>query len=59
MQRFNATVSRTKDTSTLMVGLIDKLVEEKNLLQLHSSEVHDTHVKSLDDFQKAYEVLIP
>lgn len=58
MQRFSATVARTKETSTQMVGLIDKLLEEKNLLQLHSSEAHETHVKSLADFQKAYEVLI-
>ncbi|XP_078152877.1 P-loop containing nucleoside triphosphate hydrolases superfamily protein [Carex rostrata] len=54
-ERFSATVARTKETSTQMVGLIDKLLEEKNLLQLHSSEAHETHVKSLADFQKAYE----
>ncbi|KAJ4783167.1 Kinesin-like protein [Rhynchospora pubera] len=54
-ERFQASVARTKETSILMVDLFNNLLEEKNLLQLHSTEAHDTHVKSIADFQKAYE----
>lgn len=45
--------------SSFILGLFDKYVEETSKLQSHSNHTHEAQVKSLEDFQKAYEVIDP
>ncbi|XP_072998391.1 kinesin-like protein KIN-5C [Typha latifolia] len=54
-ERFRTSLARTKEMSGSILGLLDKLMEESMNFQNHSSHVHETHVQSLADFQKAYE----
>jgi len=42
--------------STYIIGLFDKYVEETSKLQSHSNNTHEAQMKSIEDFQMAYEV---
>ncbi|KAJ6800792.1 kinesin-like protein KIN-5C isoform X2 [Iris pallida] len=54
-ERFNASLDRTKEISTFILGLLDELGEESNKLQSHSIMVHEVQAMSIAGFQKAYE----
>uniref|UniRef100_A0A0E0QMC1 Kinesin-like protein n=1 Tax=Oryza rufipogon TaxID=4529 RepID=A0A0E0QMC1_ORYRU len=54
-ESFRISLDRTKDMSSFILGLFDKYVEETSKLQSHSNHTHEAQVKSLEDFQKAYE----
>ncbi|KAJ6833050.1 kinesin-like protein KIN-5C [Iris pallida] len=54
-ERFNASLDRTKEVSTFILGLLEELGEKSNKLQSHSSFVHEVQETSIADFQKAYE----
>jgi hypothetical protein len=58
-QSFCISLDRTKDMSSFILGLFEKYVEETSKLQNHSNHTHEAQVKSLEEFQKAYEVIHP
>jgi kinesin family member 11 len=49
-------LDRTKEMSTFIIGLFDKYVEETSKLHSHSNNTHEAQMKSIEDFQIAYEV---
>uniref|UniRef100_A0A0D9XAV0 Kinesin-like protein n=1 Tax=Leersia perrieri TaxID=77586 RepID=A0A0D9XAV0_9ORYZ len=54
-ESFRVSLDRTKNMSSFILGLFDKYAEETSKLQNHSNQTHEAQVKSLQDFQKAYE----
>ncbi|CAM0911628.1 unnamed protein product [Alopecurus aequalis] len=52
---FSISLDRTKDMSSFILGLFEKYLEETSKLQNHSNHTHEAQVKSLEEFQKAYE----
>ena len=58
-QSFSISLDRTKDMSSFILGLFEKYVEETSKLQNHTNQTHEAQVKSLEEFQKAYEVIHP
>lgn len=56
VQRFDASVEQTKDISEYSQGFLHKLLEESKRLEDHVNVVNDLKMKSIADFQKAYEV---
>ncbi|KAM0877192.1 hypothetical protein ACQ4PT_035653 [Festuca glaucescens] len=52
---FCISLDRTKDMSSFILGLFEKYVEETSKLQNHTNHTHEAQVKSLEEFQKAYE----
>jgi len=52
---FCISLDRTKDMSSFILGLFEKYLEETSKLQNHSNHTHEEQVKSLEEFQKAYE----
>ena len=56
LQSFLISLDRTKEMSTFIIGLFDKYVEETSKLHSHSNNTHEAQMKSIEDFQIAYEV---
>ncbi|XP_062192752.1 kinesin-like protein KIN-5C [Phragmites australis] len=54
-ESFQISLDRAKEMSTFIIGLFDKYVEETSKLQSHSNSTHEAQMKSLEDFQNAYE----
>ncbi|CAO2177365.1 unnamed protein product [Urochloa humidicola] len=54
-ESFLISLDRTKEMSTFIIGLFDKYVEETLKLHSHSNNTHETQMKSIQDFQMAYE----
>ncbi|KAF3441637.1 hypothetical protein FNV43_RR15552 [Rhamnella rubrinervis] len=54
-QRFHASIEQTKDISEYSQGFLNKLLEESKKLEDHVTVVNDLKMKSIADFQKAYE----
>nr|CAB3481731.1 unnamed protein product [Digitaria exilis] len=55
-ESFLISLDRTKEMSTFIIGLFDKYVEETSKLHNHSTNTHEAQMKSIEDFQMAYEV---
>lgn len=56
LQSFRISLDRTKEMSTYIIGLFDKYVEETSKLHSHTNNTHEAQMKSIEDFQMAYEV---
>nr|CAB3483808.1 unnamed protein product [Digitaria exilis] len=54
-ESFLISLDRTKEMSTFIIGLFDKYVEETSKLHNHSTNTHEAQMKSIEDFQMAYE----
>ncbi|KAK8451674.1 hypothetical protein SEVIR_6G249100v4 [Setaria viridis] len=54
-ESFLISLDRTKDMSTFIIGLFNKYVEETSKLHSHSNNTHEAQMKSIEDFQMAYE----
>ncbi|KAM7264573.1 hypothetical protein ACFE04_002256 [Oxalis oulophora] len=54
-QRFNDGLQQTKDISEYINGFLDKLSEESIRLQNHAVNADEVQMKSISEFQKAYE----
>ncbi|RLM61779.1 hypothetical protein C2845_PM14G20930 [Panicum miliaceum] len=54
-ESFLISLDRTKEMSTFIIGLFDKYVEETSKLHSHSNNTHEAQMKSIEDFQIAYE----
>ncbi|KAJ0028790.1 hypothetical protein Pint_36047 [Pistacia integerrima] len=54
-QRFLATVEKTKDISEYTNGFIQNLLEESKRLENYAVKADEIQMKSIADFQKAYE----
>ncbi|XP_044489949.1 kinesin-like protein KIN-5C [Mangifera indica] len=54
-QRFLATIEKTKDISEYSSGFIQKLLEESKSLENYAVQADEVQIKSIADFQKAYE----
>ncbi|CAL5014111.1 unnamed protein product [Urochloa decumbens] len=54
-QSFRISLDRTTEMSTFIIGLFDKYVEETLKLHSHSNNTHEAQMKSIEDFQMAYE----
>ncbi|GMN39448.1 hypothetical protein TIFTF001_008676 [Ficus carica] len=54
-QRFNATAEQLKDISECSQGFLRKLFDERKKLESHVVEVNETKMKTIAEFQKAYE----
>ncbi|CAO2207584.1 unnamed protein product [Urochloa humidicola] len=54
-ESFLISLDRTKEMSTFIIGLFDKYVEETMKLHSHSNSTHEAQMKSIEDFQMAYE----
>lgn len=55
-QRFHASIEQTKSISEYSQGFLHKLLQESKILEDHVTTVNDFKMKSIDEFQKAYEV---
>ncbi|RLN04146.1 hypothetical protein C2845_PM13G25800 [Panicum miliaceum] len=54
-ESFLISLDRTKEMSIFIIGLFDKYVEETSKLHSHSNNTHEAQMKSIEDFQIAYE----
>ncbi|XP_024019672.1 kinesin-like protein KIN-5C [Morus notabilis] len=54
-QRFNATAEQLKDISEYSQGFLQGLYDERKKLESHVTEVNETKMKTIADFQKAFE----
>ncbi|XP_062195793.1 kinesin-like protein KIN-5C [Phragmites australis] len=54
-ESFRISLDRAREMSNFIIGLFDKYVEETSKLHSHSNNTHEAQMKSLEDFQKAYE----
>ncbi|XP_015581587.2 kinesin-like protein KIN-5C [Ricinus communis] len=54
-QKFHVSGERTKEISDYMNGFLQKLLEQSKWLQNHGAHADETQLKSIADFQKAYE----
>ncbi|KAH7512183.1 hypothetical protein FEM48_Zijuj12G0063400 [Ziziphus jujuba var. spinosa] len=54
-QRFHASIEQTKSISEYSQGFLHKLLQESKILEDHVTTVNDFKMKSIDEFQKAYE----
>ncbi|CAL5000311.1 unnamed protein product [Urochloa decumbens] len=54
-ESFRISLDRTTEMSTFIIGLFDKYVEETLKLHSHSNNTHEAQMKSIEDFQMAYE----
>lgn len=55
-QRFNVSIEHTKDISEYTSGFLGNLVEESKNLEGHAKHIEEIQMKSIAEFQKAYEV---
>lgn len=55
-QRFQVTIERTKDIAEYTNGFLQKLLEESKSLENYAVQADENQMKSIADFQKAYEV---
>ena len=55
-QRFNVSIHHTTNISEFINGIFDKLMEESKDLGNHANQADEIQTKSIDEFQKAYEV---
>lgn len=56
-QRFLATIEKTKDISEYTNGFLQKLLEELKKLEYYAVQADEIQMKSIADFQKAFEVI--
>ncbi|XP_074589164.1 kinesin-like protein KIN-5C [Curcuma longa] len=54
-ERFSNSLIHVKEASQFIHGLLDKFGEEMKKLQCHSSQMHESYSKSIQEFQKEYE----
>ncbi|KAG2682994.1 hypothetical protein I3843_10G011500 [Carya illinoinensis] len=54
-QRFNVSVEQTRDISDFSQGFLQKLLEESKRLENYAVQADEIHVRSIAEFQKAYE----
>ncbi|KAI6674070.1 hypothetical protein NL676_001976 [Syzygium grande] len=54
-QRFNVSIEHTKDISEYTNGFLGKLIEESKNLEGHAAHIEEIQMKSIAEFQKAYE----
>ncbi|KAK9194126.1 hypothetical protein WN944_004828 [Citrus x changshan-huyou] len=54
-QRFQVTIERTKDIAEYTNGFLQKLLEESKSLENYAVQADENQMKSIADFQKAYE----
>ncbi|GAY33075.1 hypothetical protein CUMW_005500 [Citrus unshiu] len=54
-QRFQVTIERTKDIAEHTNGFLQKLLEESKSLENYAVQADENQMKSIADFQKAYE----
>ncbi|XP_050227654.1 kinesin-like protein KIN-5C [Mercurialis annua] len=54
-QKFHINGERTKEISEYMNGFLQKLLDQSEALQNHVAHANDNQLKSIVDFQKAYE----
>lgn len=54
-ERFHASIDRTNETSTFILGLLNKLGEESHRLETHEKQFHNLQENSIAEFQKVYE----
>ncbi|KAA8516740.1 hypothetical protein F0562_017062 [Nyssa sinensis] len=55
-QRFNASIEHTKNISEFTHEFLQKLLEESRRLGGHATQVDEIQMKTIAEFQKAYEV---
>lgn len=55
-QRFSVSIEHTKDISEYTNGFLGKLIEESKNLEGHAAHIEEIQMKSIAEFQKAYEV---
>lgn len=56
LQRFHVSIENTKNMSKFTHGLLQKLSEESSRLEKHATQADDVQMKSITEFQKAFEV---
>lgn len=56
MQRFTSSIEHLINTSETIHEFLDKILEESKSLERHATEVDEIQLKSIVEFQKAYEV---
>ncbi|KAI3434029.1 Kinesin motor domain-containing protein [Psidium guajava] len=54
-QRFSVSIEHTKGISEYTNGLLGKLIEESKNLECHATQIEEIQMKSIAEFQKAYE----
>ncbi|KAL2531225.1 kinesin-related protein [Abeliophyllum distichum] len=54
-QRFTSSIEHLINTSETIHEFLDKLLEESKSLEMHATEVDEIQLKSIVEFQKAYE----
>ncbi|KAG2686633.1 hypothetical protein I3843_09G015600 [Carya illinoinensis] len=54
-QRFNVSIEQTRDISDYTHGFLQKLLEESKRLEHYAVHADETQVRSIAEFQKAYE----
>ncbi|WCJ34284.1 Kinesin-like protein KIN-5C [Euphorbia peplus] len=54
-QKFNVSGEQTKEVSDYMNGFLERLTEQSKELQNHATQADEVQLKSISDFQKAYE----
>ncbi|XP_030926949.1 kinesin-like protein KIN-5C [Quercus lobata] len=54
-QRFNVSIEQTMEISNYTQGVLQKLVEESTRLENYALEADEVQMKSIAEFQKAYE----
>lgn len=54
-QRFHVSIENTKNMSKFTHGLLQKLSEESSRLEKHATQADDVQMKSITEFQKAFE----
>ncbi|PRQ43996.1 putative plus-end-directed kinesin ATPase [Rosa chinensis] len=54
-QKFHSSINQTKEISEYSQGFLHKLMEESKRLEDHVTNANDIKMKSISEFQKAYE----
>ncbi|XP_059646666.1 kinesin-like protein KIN-5C [Cornus florida] len=54
-QRFNVSLENTTNISEFIHGFLQKILEESRRLESHATQVDEIQMKSIAEFQKAYE----
>ena len=55
-QRFHVSMEKTRGISEFTHGFLHNLLEESRKLENHATIAEETQMKSIAEFQKAYEV---
>ena len=55
-QRFHVSMEKTRDISEFTHGFLHNLLDESRKLETHANEAEETQMKSIAEFEKAYEV---